>query len=101
MTVVNVRQVFVLVGKRQMSVFGPGKYFDRTRAVVWIAWIDGVCVHHDAVNVAVSVMGGPHDDHANERHSEGDNGRERQPVTVDRPGKQYPDKWRQRKYHLP
>ena len=65
-TVVNVRQMFVLMGKRQVSVLCAGQDLDGTRPVVGIAWIDGVCVHHDAVDVAVSMMGGADNDHANE-----------------------------------
>jgi hypothetical protein len=92
--VVDIGQMLVLVGKGQVSMFGPGQHFDRTGAVVRIAWVDGVGVLHDGVNVAVSVMGGADNDHADERHHESSNGRERQSVTVDRPGEQCADEWR-------
>ena len=93
--------MLVFVGKGQVSVFCAGKDFDGTGAVVWIAGIYGVGMLHADVNVAVSVVGGPDNGHADERHRESDNGRGGQPVTVDRPGEQCADKWRQREDHLP
>ena len=65
-TVMNVREMFVLVADTEVSVLCPGEHLDRLGSMVRISRIDRVRVFDGFVAVEVPVVAGCDHEHAEE-----------------------------------